>query len=100
MGASVAVMSPVPCSPVLAGVAHPLAGQEGLDVEEVVRPAGDVEQRGHRGHLLDLLLEEPEHELVHPGGRFPPGPRRKFLDAVRDLNLLGEGKDQGFLRRS
>ena len=28
------------------------------------RRARDGQQRGHRGHLLDLLLEEPQHELL------------------------------------
>ena len=95
MGASVTMVSAAPSSPVLAGVAHPLAGQEGLDVEKVVRPAGDVEQRRHRCHLLDLLLEEPKHELFTQGIVFRPGRGKQFLDAVRDRNLLGKHQGPG-----
>lgn len=96
MSASVAVVSAM--CPVLARVAHPFAGEERFDVEEVVGPACDIEQCGHRCHLLDLVLEEPEHELFAQRVVSRPGRGEKFLDAVRDLNLLGEGEDQRFLR--
>ena len=48
-----------------ASLAAGLAGDVLLDVLEVVLVAGhDREQVGHRRDLLDLLLDEPLHELL------------------------------------
>ena len=42
-----------------------LARDEVLEVEQVgARALADPNQRGHQGDLLDLLLEEPVHELL------------------------------------
>src|SRR5690606_26491296 len=52
----------------LAAVTDLLAGHVVLQVEEVRASAlGDRQQRGRRGDLLDLLLEEPQQELLAQG---------------------------------
>ncbi len=78
-------------------VADAFAGEQVFDVEEVVGAAGDVQQCGHRGDLLDLFLEEPEHELLAQGIVFGPGGGEEFLDVFGDFLFLREGQGQWFL---
>src|SRR4029079_13334792 len=78
-------------------VADAFTGQEVFDVEEVVRAPGNVQQGGHRGDLLDLFLEEPQHELLAQGVVFSPGRGEDCLDVLRNLLFLSEGQGEGFL---
>src|SRR5665648_540990 len=58
-----------------------LTGEVVLDLEPVVaRAHGDRQQGVHCGDLLDLLLEEPQHELLTESVLLGPGRPEKCLD--------------------
>lgn len=76
---------------VLGRVARPLAGEVLLGEERVVAGAADdAKQVGHRGHLLDLLLEKPLQELLALKVAFLSGKNSERPDLPADLALLLE----------
>src|SRR4051794_15739952 len=64
-----------------------------LDRLDVVAGASDDgEQVVHRGDLLDLLLDEPLHELLGGEVALLPGGPGEREDLLRDALLLREGE--------
>src|SRR5687767_11116419 len=78
-------------------LASRLARKEVLHLHHVVlRPRDDVEEAGHRGHLLALFLQEPVHELLRYEIALLASGERELLDLTGDALLLVEGKlDRG-----
>src|SRR5699024_5444118 len=78
------------------GAGTGLAGEVLLDAEPaIVRALGDGHQRVHVRDLLDLLAQEPQHELL--AQRIGLGTRRleQRLDLPGDLLLLLKRERQG-----
>src|SRR5215212_9539425 len=61
----------------------------------LARALDDPEQVGHRRDLLDLLPDEPLHELLRGVVLLLAGDRRERVDLLRDPPLLRERERDG-----
>ena len=86
-------LRPEPPRPLFAGCGAVLAGDVLLDVLDVVAVAGGHGQQvAHRGDLLDLLLDEPLHELLGGEVVLLPGDAQQTVDLLGDPLLLLQGQ--------